>query len=654
MTYTTPKYFLILCAATLLLAGCASQYIRTGKEAHADLRYQDAIWSLEKGLSKKDNPEARRLLAESYLMVNDYRNAADQYAHVALYNDNTDSDRILMGKALMANGRYAEAREVFEGVISRDPLNKVAASLLQSCKKMDEMKRDSLLIMVEPVNIPTELPVYSATPFKDGLIITSPASKGDMDPYTNRAFTDLYFTRKQGASWTAPEPIEAVNGPFHDAVAVVSPNGQHLVLTRSFQLKGGKLAGDDQNVSNTQLYGSHKDSNGNWGPSELLPFCHQKYMFAHPAFSPDGNTLYFSSNMSGSGKMDLFQVKMSDGSWGLPVNLGTDINTPGNEVFPTVRGDGRLYFSSDAHNTLGGFDILYTDPQNGQWSLPKHVTYPINSSSDDFGMQWNADGKSGYFSSDRSGMDRIYSFSELNPIITIQGLVLSKEKSSPIVGARVTIQNLTDGSEKTIFTDKEGKYSHELEPGKDYKLRTEADGYFSVTEDVSTKGIVSNKTIQKVTELSEVVVTDTADGSGKNGNSGNNGEDKGKKSGDGIYPINNIYWDYNKADIRPDAIPFLEDVVKIFRDNQNLRFEIHSHCDCRGSDAYNDDLSQRRAKAVLEYLVDRGVPRSIIKSRGYGKRQLFNHCDCAERNSCSEELHQENRRTEFIVTKNTK
>lgn len=661
-------YTISFAALAILFTGCATQYIRTGKDAYADLRYQDAIWSLEKGLKRKDNAEARRLLAESYLKVNDFKNAADQYAMITVYNDNTDRDRILMGQAFMATGKYDEARSVFEGVISRDPLNKQAAALLQSCRKLDDMKRDSLLLVIEPVNIPSSSPVYSPFIFKDGLIVTSPATKGDADPYTNKAFTDLYFTRKEGSSWSTPEPIANVNGPYHDAVAAVSPNGNQLVFTRSFQLNGGKLGGDDKNVSNTQLYGSRKEADGSWSQPELLPFCHQKFMFAHPAFSPDGNALYFASNMSGSGNMDIFQVKFVDGSWALPVNLGTDINTPGNEVFPTVRGDGRLYFSSDSHNTLGGFDILFSDNQNGNWSVPRHVSYPVNSAADDFGMQWNADGKTGYFTSDRSGMDRIYSFSEINAIISLQGLVVSKERSAPINGAKITIQNLTDGVEKHIFTNRDGKYNFDLEPGKDYKIRTEADGFFATTEDLSTKGIVSNKTIQKVTELGEVYITDTADSSGSGGKStekennktgGNNGakangSNKGSSGTQGVYPINNIYWDYNKADIRPDAIPYLEDVVKLFRDNQNLRFEIQSHCDCRGSDAFNDELSQRRAKAVLEYLVDRGVPRSIIKSRGYGKRKLVNRCNCAESNPCSEDEHQENRRTEFIVTNKAK
>ena len=644
-----------LAMAALFLGGCASQYIRSGKQSYNELRYQDAIWSLEKGLVKTDDPEARRMLAESYLMTNDIAKANEQYSRVALYTDNKDRDRVMQGQALMSNGKYGEARAIFEGILSRDPNNKMAASLLAGCKKLDEMKKDSLFIQVDGVNIPTSSPVYSAFPYNDGLIITSPSSKGDMDPYTNKAFTDLYFSKKEGASWGAPQPLSGVNGPYHDAVAAVSPNGQLMVFTRSFQLNAGKLGGDDNNVSNTQLYMSRKKSDGSWEMAQLLPFCTQKYMFAHPTFSADGGTMYFSSNMSGAGQMDLFMVKQNEGSWGTPQNLGNEVNTSGNEVFPSMRSDGRLYFSSDGHTTLGGLDVMYAAMNDGVWSAPRHVSYPLNSSFDDFSMVWNADSKSGYFSSDRSGADRIYTFSEINPMISLEGLVMSKDGSSPLAGAKVTLMNLTDGSETVLFTGPDGKYNAELLPGKDYKVKIEREGFFATTEDFSTKGIVSDNIVQRVTELVEVYISEKTDGSDGNNTTDQGGDGSGDgdgqgKNGQGKYPIPNIYWDYNKLEVRPDAIPYLESVVKLFRDNQDLRFEIRSHCDCRGSEGFNEDLSSKRAKAVLDYLVKRGVPRSIIVSKGIGKKELLNGCDCSEGENCTEAQHQENRRTEFIVT----
>jgi outer membrane protein OmpA-like peptidoglycan-associated protein len=377
--------------------------------------------------------------------------------------------------------------------------------------------------------------------------------------------------------------------------------------------------------------------------------------------------------MSGAGQMDLFMVKQNEGSWGTPQNLGNEVNTSGNEVFPSMRSDGRLYFSSDGHTTLGGLDVMHATMNDGVWSTPQHVSYPLNSSFDDFSIVWNADNKSGYFTSDRSGADRIYTFTEINPTVSLDGLVTSKDGSSPLAGVKVTLMNLTDGTETVAFTGPDGKYNAELLPGKDYKVKIEKEGFFATTEDVSTKVILSDKIIQRTTELGEVYISEktggsdvnnktgqggeSGDGSGngsnKNGQDGESGDGSGNgsnKNGQGKYPIPNIYWDYNKWEVRPDAIPYLESVVKLFRDNQDLKFEIRSHCDCRGSEGFNEDLSAKRAKAVLDYLVKRGVPRSIIVSKGIGKKELLNGCDCSEGENCTESQHQENRRTEFIVT----
>ncbi|MCC6600121.1 MAG: PD40 domain-containing protein [Crocinitomicaceae bacterium] len=631
----------LIALTSLLMSSCASLYIKNGKEAYQNLQYQDAIWSLEKGLQKKDDPGARRMLAESYLMVNDYRKANEQYERINTYTDNTDRDRILQGQAKMTNGQYTEARTIFEGIVSRDPANEVAKSLLNSCKKLEEMKKDSMMYIVNQVNIPGNMALYSAYPFKNGLILSSPASKGDRDPYTNRAFTDLYFSNQSNGAWSSPEPIENVNSKYHDAVAAVSPNGQTLVFTRSFQLKGGALAGNDDGMSNTQLYYSKMGSDGKWGKPEILPFSDPRSMYAHPAFTPDGKTLYFSSDRpGGKGKMDIYQSSITETGWGEPTNLGSDINTPGDELFPTVRGNDILYFSSDAHQTLGGYDINFVEKNNGVWGPIHHMSYPVNTANDDFSLVWNPDGATGYFTSDRSGIDRIYSLSEINPKITLKGLILGKESSLPLGGARITVQNLSDGTEETLFTDGNGNFSTQLTTGKDYKVKSELDGYFSTSEDISTKGITEDKELKTVIEMQELYVKKDEPTVENQGNKDNN-------IGKGVHTIPNIFWDYNKWDIRVDAEPYLNDLVKLFRENQNLKFELASHCDSRGSFEYNDDLSSKRAKAVVDYLVKKGVPRSIMVSQGYGERKLIN--GCSDGVKCSEEQHQQNRRTEFTV-----
>lgn len=634
--------------ASLFLSSCASLYLKSGKDAYSGAKYQDAIWYLEKGLEKKDDPEARKMLAESYLKTNNFAKANEQFAQTALYTDNSDSERIMEGQAKMAVGEYTQAKSIFEGILSRDPNNQLAQNLLSSCKKLTEMKADSFMYVVNPVTLPTSVAVFSPTKFNDGFIVSSPGiSKVEKDPYTASDFNDLYFTKEENGGWAALTPLQGVNSPYHDAAAVVSPNGQTIIFTRSLQLKSAALTGNDKNENLVQLYTSKMGANNIWDSPTMIPFCDAKYQFAHPALSPDGRTLYFSSDMPGGfGGLDLYMSKMQDdGSWGAPINLGGDINTQGNELFPTVKDASTLYYSSNGAKTLGGLDIMTVTRKEDSWGLPQHLSYPINSSRDDFGLIWNKDNKTGYFTSDRTGTDKIYSFEEFKGVVTLKGLISGKDSKLPLGGTRVTVMNLTDGTEQTVFTDGNGNFSALLEAGKDYKVKTELDGYFTQTDDVSTKGIRTDKELNKIYELQEAYVkNDPAPKDPRQDTSADTGANKRK----GDYPIPNIYWDYNKWDIRSDSYPYLDELVKLFRNNQNLKFEIRSHCDCRGSFEYNDDLSSKRAKAVLDYLVTKGVPRSIITSKGIGERELVN--DCSDGVQCDESKHQENRRTEFIVT----
>jgi len=716
---------------TLILSGCASTYIKNGKEAYNNLQYNDAIYFFEKGLKKKDNADARRKLGESYLLTNDYKNAVTAYEGTVTYTDNTDKDRINYARSLMGVERYAEAKTILEGVISRDANNQIAADLLSSCKKVDELKKDSLQYIIEPVTIPLLPSMFSATEYDGGLIVSSPSGKGDKDPYTGGTYNNLFFTKKSGATWSNPVEIENVNGKFHDAAAAVSPNGQTMVFTRSFQLNSGKMASNDQRVSNTQLYVSKKNADGSWEKPFLLPFSDSKYMYAHPSFTPDGKKMYFASDMpGGQGAMDIWEVSVSEGNWGTPTNLGTNINTKGNEVFPTVRGEDGLYFSSDAHQSLGGLDILQSSKKTGVWSIPKHVSYPVNTSTDDFGMIWSDDNKTGFFTSDRSGSDRIYSFIEEETKVKLNGLITDKNTMLPIKGARIMLKNLTDGTEMMLITDADGKFEANLDRGKQYQMLTEAEGFFKQAETFSTVG--ATEPITKVIEMEQLVTKDptddgtyvtlngvainqetgkpvpnatvtiknltdgstqtvTTDSKGRFTASLPRGKDyqillenkelegvhnlttkgadpntpiaqsfdmwkKGKQpqppvDGNGtpsaVYSVPSIFWDYNKADVRPDAEPYLDNIVKLFKDNSDLRFELRSHTDCRGSEAFNVGLSDRRAKAAADYLIKKGVPRSSIISKGYGEQYLIN--DCRDGIECTELQHQQNRRTEFMV-----
>jgi hypothetical protein len=317
----------VLVLASSILGSCASLYTKAGKDAYDNMQYNDAAYYLGKGVGKADQADARRKLADSYMKVNDYDNALANYEIISTYTDNTDSDRVNHARALMAKQRYMDAKAILEGIVSRDASNAYAKQLLASCKNIDRMKADSMNYVIEPMMIPAGGPVYAPRLYNGGLLFSSPSGNGELDPYTKKAYTNLYFTKREGASWGAPQELPGINGNFHDAVAAVSPSGNTLIFTRNFTLESGSIAGNENKVSTTQLYSSRKAADGTWEKPTVLPFCDNKYMFAHPVFASDGKTLYFASDMPGGfGGMDIWVVKMTDNVWGNPMNLGGYVN----------------------------------------------------------------------------------------------------------------------------------------------------------------------------------------------------------------------------------------------------------------------------------------------------------------------------------------
>ncbi|MCH2197703.1 MAG: OmpA family protein [Flavobacteriales bacterium] len=637
----------LLVLGVLLLASCAKISIKDGLQAYDELRYTDAIDHLERGLAKVDDEEGRRALAASYLETNQFASAVETYVILASNPSNTDEDRINYGRALMATGDYANAEEIFDGILSREPGNEVAQALRSSCRRIEEYKADSSRFDIKPLSTGMDA-AYAPFAFGSGIYFSAEKEgTGEEDKYTGLKFTDLYFADVSNGTIGNPQPVEEVNDKYHDGIAVVSDDQQTMILTRSNYERKSRLSANAEEINVTQLYISSKDGEGKWSEPQLLPFCDENYMYAHPALSADGKTLYFSSDLQGGfGGMDLYKTTMNDqGVWEKPINLGSELNTPGNELFPSLRSDDSLYFSSNAHETLGGLDMMYSVHQGGNWNGPFHLPYPMNTAADDFAISFIDGSDLGYFSSDRSGNDQIYSFEETEQIFTLDGLVTSQTSGNPIEGAKIIITNLTDGTEEIIYSDDVGMFELDLLPGKDYRIRAEKEGYFSINEEVSTKNKPNGDNIDVNLALLELSNPDGTAGNG-DGNGDGNGYPKGMNPNK-PYEIPNIHWDYNKWDIRLDAQPYLDYVAKLLKDNPDLKVEIGSHCDSRGSDYFNEQLSERRAKAVSEYLVRKGVRRSMLISRGYGETRLLNNC--SDGVDCTEDQHQDNRRTEFTV-----
>lgn len=620
-----------------LFSSCANMYLSKGTEDLENLNYIDAISSLEKSVEKKASFEGSTLLAQAYSATDQPVAAVAEFEKVSADPKFTDENRLDFASALLGAKRYDEAKEIADGILSRDPGNQMAQSIQISANRVDKMMKDSSLFQLTQKNIEGLAEALSPIVLENGNMIVSGEKndiKLDKDEYTGYSYLDLYEIDAEGNM----SKLDVSDSKYHDGMAVFTKDMNTMFFTRTNITSNDKLDYNEGYFSHPQLYMATK-SGDSWSEPEKLPFNDPNFKFAHPALSSDGQTLYFSSDMEeGSGGMDLYKVTKTGSGWGNPVNLGPEINAPGNEVFPTLKDDNTLYFSSDSHETLGGLDLMYSKMSGNSWGAPVHLSYPLNSSMDDFGMVYTDDMK-GLLTSSRSGNDNIYEFEEFYPELVIDGKTLELESLEPIPGIQLTIKNLTDNTTEVIVADENGKFSYDLLPNKEYEIIaediSENQSYFNASQSISTIGLRNDETFDIAFNLEKIVVTDPDDPFAS------------ITDEDGRYQIPNIHWDYNKWDVRKDAEPYLNMVADLLELNPNLKVEIRSHCDSRGSKGFNKNLSKKRAKAVMKYLIAKGIERNRLTSKGMGESELLN--DCSDGTTCTEEQHQENRRSDFLV-----
>jgi len=620
--------------AIILLPSCANMYLSKGKEDFENLKYIDSIESLERSVEKKPNTEASTLLARAYAETNQHVAAIYEFEKIKIDPSFDDNLKLEYASALLSAKKYDDAQVIVNGILSRDPGNQVAQSIKISSIRIEQMKRDSSLYQLTPFNVRGVKTAMSASITSKGYLISGEVeNKKIKDGYTGLSFLDVFEMDSRGNTKKLPFS----DSKFHDAMAVLTKDGNTVYFTRSNQTKANKLDFDSKNTCHPQIYKSTK-SGSNWSSPEKLKFNNPNYIYAHPALSSDEQTLYFSSNKDGGlGGMDIYKTELTSGIWNDPVNLGPVINTPGDDAFPTLKDDNTLYFSSDGHQTLGGLDIVYSQLKNDNWTPPIQLSYPLNSSMDDFGLVYTKKDK-GLLTSDRSGLDGLYSFEQFFPSLSINGSVLEEKTSQPISEIQLTIKNLTDYTTDIILSDMNGKFDYALLPNKEYEIIAEDLSqdqiYFNSRQNISTIGFRNDEIFNIEFNLQRIIIP----------NDPNNiapGED-------GIYPIPNIYWDYNKWEVRSDAQPYLNILTNLLKTNPGLKVEVRSHCDSRGSFGFNRTLSKKRAKAVMNYLISNGIERNRLTSNGLGEKELLNNCSNGK--SCTEEEHQVNRRSEIIVT----
>ena len=480
--------------------------------------------------------------------------------------------------------------------------------------------------------------------YENKLIFSSSRDTGTTEKYihkwNNEPFLDFYqapIDRETGELGIVEKFADKLNSRYHESSPTFTSDGKTIYFTRNNYAQGVKRT-DRNGTIRLKIYKAEKLGDS-WSDPIELPFSSDEYSVSHPALSPDNKKLYFASDMPGTtGFSDLWVVDiLGDNEFGEPRNLGPKVNTEGRENFPYISKKGNLYFSSDGRPGLGGLDIyVAATRKNGDIAYIINLGKPINSPQDDFAFIVDESTNTGYFSTNRyfgMGGDDIFKFKRTIKVIpecrtTIVGIVRDAQTSIPITTATVSMLDLDGNVLQTTKVDQNGEY--ELNPlcNAEILIRAEEPDYYSAEELVTTP--LENKSMTVDLNL-EPRITRI-----------NPGDDLAE-----LLDLAPIYFDFDRFNIRPDAAIELVKVLAVMESNPTLVVEVRAHTDSRGPDDYNLTLSDKRAKATANYIVSRGIDPSRISGQGFGETQLQN--ECSNGVDCSEEQHQLNRRSEFIV-----
>lgn len=650
------KVLALLVLSLLLLAGCgAEKNMKKAEKFMAIGEYYDAASQYKQAYSKTPPKERDRRgliagkMAVCYRKINSTPKAVAAYRNMVRYNKATVDDRLELGRQLLKNGDYKQAAEQFRVVLDSMPDNVLARNGLLSAQQAPAWKKQGSRYTVKRMDVFNSRraeysPMLSGDQF-DQLYFTSTrndATGDELSGITGTKNGDIFVSQKDDkGKWSKPEVVNGgLNTEADEGASCLSPDQREMYLTQCVT--------DPSYPRYAQIVKSNR-SDAAWGKASSVELTKDTLSsFAHPAVSPDGQWLYFVSDMpGGKGGLDIWRVRITSAGYGGVENLGEPINTPGNEMFPTFRPNGDLYFSSDGHPGMGGLDIFIAHPgKSGRYVL-EHPGYPLNSQGDDFGMTFEGVKNRGFFSSNRNdgrGWDHIYSFVNPEIVQSVKGWVYEQE-GYELPAAQVYMIG-SDGTNLKLGVKSDGSFEKELTPGVEYMFLATCKGFLNHKEEL--KVVPMNDSHEYVLQFPLASITAPV-------------------------LIDNIFYDFNKATLRPESQTALDELVKLLNENPNVTIELSSHCDYKGSSAYNKLLAQRRAESVVNYLVDKGIARDRLSPVGYGKEkpktirkkltekltwlkegdvlteEFIKKLDPEKQEICN----QLNRRTEFIVLRTT-
>ena len=596
-------YIIVCLLLTAVAAGCrtpklseADAQFQRGEYYDASVTYKKVYNKLRKKEERPQRGEVAFKMGRCYRLLNMSARASAAFQNALRYEYPDSTTHFMLAQALHADGKYAAALRSYDKYLEFCPDDSLAINCAEGCRTAQEIRARGSRYVVKQAKLFNSrradfCPMYLGADC-DQIYYTSTTEKATGDKkseITGMKNADVFFSKKnEKGEWERPEPVEGeLNTEFDEGIVAFSPDAQTMYLTKARRELNAPTS--------VEIYTSTR-SDAKWSaPVKFEITADTLSSFGHPAVSPDGEYLYFVSDMPGGyGGKDIWRISLKERQGSL-VNLGPDINTEGNDDFPYVRSDGSLYFSSDGHPGMGGLDIFRAtavgDPADLRWKV-ENMGFPINSAGDDFGITFGK-GEDGFFSSNRGdarGYDHIYSF-EYDPVrIAIEGLVMDKDEE-PVKNAIIRIVGNDGSNQKEVARD-DGSFSFALQRGVKYVMLAGAKGYLNQKQEFA-----SDSTMEDANYWVEFILPSISKPS----------------------VVENIFYDYDKADLRPESKTALNELIAVLHDNPNVTIEMASHTDRWGSDAYNINLSERRAKSVVDYLVENGISRDRLQPHGYGK-----------------------------------
>ena len=639
----------MISAAALALGSCGGSKLATADEQLARGEYFDASKTYRKIYNQLTKREERPLrgrvafsMGECHEKLNQFARASAAYQNALRYGYADSTLQLRIARTLHADGKYAPAIKAYEEYLRYHPDDRDAQTRLAGARMAAQKTAPTRYVVRQPKLFNTRradyAPMYVREP-QEQLFFTSTSEKSSgtrKSEITGMKNGDVWVSIKnERGEWQRPTAVEGeLNSEFDEGIVSFTPDGQTMYLTKARR--------EANAPTGVEIYTSQR-SEAKWSaPVKYEITADTLSSYGHPAVSPDGRWLYFASDMpGGSGGLDIWRVNLNERRGSLE-NLGEWINTPGDEVFPYVRTDSLLYFASDGHPGYGGLDLFCARLMpSGGWQVT-NMGKPVNSAGDDFGITFT-EGENGFFSSNRGdgrGYDHIYSFELPDLKITIQGWVLDRDEE-PVPNAIIRIVG-NDGSNQKQMARPDGSFSFPLQRGVSYVMLAGAKGYLNAKQEF-TGDTAEEDAVYDVDFILASITKPVV--------------------------IDNIFYDFDRATLRPESKTALDEMAQVLRDNPNVTIEMASHTDRHGTDEYNINLSARRAQSVIDYLISTGISPDRLQSQGYGesrpktitKKLAREHPEFKEGDVLTEEYilalpeeqqetaDQINRRTEFQV-----